>query len=173
MPHATPPEVIPNPTLADVFEVMTRAVFQAGVSWAQIANQWEAYGRAFDAFDVERVAAFGDADVERVLAEPGILRMRRKIAATIRNAQALGEVVREFGDFQAYLATFPDYTSRAKDLKKRFAFMGDMNVWYLLFRLHEPVPRFEPWVTTIPGEHPRMREMVELARSKGLSSEVD
>jgi Methyladenine glycosylase len=171
-PNASPiPEVVENPQLSDVFEVMTRAVFQAGVSWSQIANNWDAYRRAFDGFDVERVARFGEADTERVLAEPGILRMRRKVAATIANAAALRDLAREYGDFHRYVASFPDYGAIAKDVKKRFAFMGDMNVWYLLFRLGERVPRFETWVTTIPGDHPRMREMVDLARATGRSAE--
>lgn len=50
--------------------------------------------------------------------------------------------------------------------------MGDMNVWYFLFRVHEPVPQFEHWVKTIPGEHPRMQEMVEQARAAGASREL-
>jgi len=49
--------------------------------------------------------------------------------------------------------------------------MGEMNAWYFLFRIGEAVPTFEAWVTTIPGEHPRMREMVALARSQGRSRE--
>ena len=168
-----PPEVVENPTLSDVFEVVTRAVFQAGVSWAQIARSWDAYRRAFDDFNVERVAVFGEADAERVLAEPGVLRTRRKVDATIANALALREIARTYGDFHHYVVSFHDYPSLVKDVKKRFAFMGDMNVWYLLFRLGEPVPRFETWVTTIPGDHPRMREMVDLARATGRSRELD
>jgi len=50
--------------------------------------------------------------------------------------------------------------------------MGDMNVWYVLFRTGHAVPRFEEWVSTIPGDHPRMREMVELARATGRSREA-
>lgn len=166
------PEVVANPQLSDVFDVMTRAVFQAGVSWAQIAKNWDAYHRAFDGFDVNRVAQFGEADIERVLAEPGILRMRRKVAATIANAAALRDLASEYGDFHGYVTSFSDYGAIAKDVKKRFSFMGDMNVWYLLFRLGERVPRFESWVTTIPGDHPRMREMVERARATGRSAEA-
>ncbi|MDQ2872828.1 MAG: DNA-3-methyladenine glycosylase I [Candidatus Eremiobacteraeota bacterium] len=150
---------------------MTRAVFQAGVSWAQIAKHWNAYRRAFLDFDVALVARFGDAEIERVLGEPGILRMRRKIEGTIRNANALLALEREFGTFHDYTASFDAYAARAKDIKRRFAFMGDMNVWYLLFRSREPVPRFEEWVTTIPGTHPRMHEMVDLARKSGRSPE--
>lgn len=168
----TVPDVVDAPDASAVFAVITRAVFQAGVSWAQIAKHWNAYRRAFAEFDVSRVKAYSDIDAERVLEEPGILRMRRKVAATIKNANALADVIAEFGDFHGYVASLPDYAARVKDMKRRFSFMGDMNVWYVLFRLGEPVPQFESWVTTIPGEHPRMREMVARARAAGRSPEV-
>jgi hypothetical protein len=179
MPPATPPKldttvipefVDPHGT-SDYFAVMTRAVFQAGVSWAQIARHWNAYGRAFKDFDVVAVAAYDEIGVERVLAEPGILKMPRKVKATIANARAFLEVERDFGGVPAYIASFKDYASLARAFKKRFSFMGDMNVWYVLFRTHHAVPPFEAWVTTIPGDHPRMREMVELARATGRSPE--
>jgi hypothetical protein len=167
------PRVVVNPTAAQVLEIVTRAVFQAGVSWAQIANAWDAYRDAFAEFDPSRVASFDEIDVQRALERPGILRQPRKVRATIFNARALLAIEREFGGFHQYVANFADYAARAKDLKKRFAFLGDMNVWYVLFRCGEPVPRFEQWVTTIPGEHPRMREMVELARKDHTSPETD
>jgi hypothetical protein len=169
MPHI--PEVIEPSSLADYLEVMTRAVFQAGVRWSQISEHWAAYREAFSGFDPKIVGSFDDVDVARLLATPGILRMPRKIEATIRNARALLETDHEFGSFRRYLQSFASYPSLAKDLKRRFAFMGDMNAWYFLFRTGEPVPRFEQWVATIKGEHPRMREMVELARAAGRSSE--
>ena len=166
-------DVIERPGMNDVLEIMTRAVFQAGVKWSQIGDRWEAYRRAFDGFSVERVARYGEADMQRVLEEPGVLRMPRKVKATIVNAIALEAIASGFGGFREYVRSFPTYAARAKDLKKRFAFMGDMNVWYVLFRCGEPVPRFESWVTTIPGDHPRMREMVERARATGRSPETD
>lgn len=166
------PDVIDATSARDYLEVMTRAVFQAGVSWAQIARHWNAYPRAFAGFDPARVAAYDEIAIERVLAEPGILRMPRKIKATIQNAAALLEIDREFGSIDAYITSFGDYPSLAKSFKKRFAFMGDMNVWYVLFRTRHRVPRFESWVATIPGDHPRMREMVERARATGRSAEA-
>jgi 3-methyladenine DNA glycosylase Tag len=180
MPPVTPlefdtpviPEVIDPQGTRDYFAVMTRAVFQAGVSWAQIARHWNAYGRAFKGFDVPAVATYDEIGVERVLAEPGILKMPRKIRATIANAQALLAIEQEFGGMPAYIASFNDYASLVKAFKKRFSFMGDMNVWYVLFRTHHTVPSFEAWVTTIPGDHPRMHEMVELARATGRSPEL-
>jgi DNA-3-methyladenine glycosylase I len=165
------PGVVSPATLRDYLEVMTRAVFQAGVSWKQIADSWEAYGEAFAAFDPARVAAYDDVDVERVLATPGILRSPRKVRATIANAGALLATDRESEGIGGYLRAFASYPELAKDFKRRFSFMGDMNVWYVLFRTGNPVPRFEPWVRSVAGEHPRMREMVELARSKGQSPE--
>jgi 3-methyladenine DNA glycosylase Tag len=165
------PAVVEPGSLADYFEVMTRAVFQAGVSWRQIAEHWEAYRDAFASFDPVQVAAYDDVDVERVLATPGILRMPRKVRATIANAATLLATDREYAGLTTYLRSFDCYSRLAKDLKKRFAFMGDMNVWYFLFRVGEPVPRFEQWVQTIRGEHPRMREMVALARASGNSPE--
>jgi hypothetical protein len=82
------------------------------------------------------------------------------------------ELDRKRGGFANYLRSFADYATLTADVKKRFKFMGDMNVWYFLFRVHEPVPRFEHWVKTIPGEHPRMKEMVEKARAAGTSMEL-
>lgn len=167
----TIPEVIDPRSLADYFEVMTRAVFQAGVRWKQIAEQWDAYSMAFESFDPATVAAYDDVDVQRILATPGILRMRRKIHATIRNARAMLDADREHGGFARYLRSFESYAAMAKDFKARFSLMGDMNVWYFMFRVGEAVPRFETWLATIRGEHPRMREMVERARALGRSPE--
>jgi 3-methyladenine DNA glycosylase Tag len=168
---ATIPDVIEPASLADYLELMTRAVFQAGVRWKQIAEAWDAYRDAFVSFHPDRVAAFDEFDVERILATPGILRTPRKVHATIANARALLQTDRDHAGFANYLTSFDSYEALAKDFKKRFKFMGDMNVWYFLFRASRPVPRFESWVTTIPGEHPRMREMVEQARSQGRSPE--
>ena len=169
---ATIPAVIEPASLADYLELMTRAVFQAGVRWKQVAEPWDAYREAFASFDPDRVAAYDEIDVERVMATRGILRTPKKVHATIANAAALLQADRDHGGFANYLASFDSYEALAKDFKKRFKFMGDMNVWYFLFRASRPVPRFESWVTTIPGEHPRMREMVEPARSQGRSPEI-
>jgi 3-methyladenine DNA glycosylase Tag len=168
----TIPDVIVPAAPADYFEVITRAVFQAGVSWKQIAAHWDAYRTAFLAFDPALVAAYDDLDVERVLATPGVLRMPRKVRATIENAKALQAVEREFGGINVYLRSFDSYAALANDIKKRFTLMGDLNVWYFLFRVSERVPKFEAWVKTIRGDHPRMREMVERARSEGRSAEI-
>lgn len=171
------PDVITEPTLSDYLEVMARAVFQAGLSWASISKHWNEYRDAFDGFDPQKVARYTEGDVDRLMRADGVLHSGRKIRATIANAAAIIEVdalrrAQSDNGFQAYLKSFKDYAELAADFKKRFKFMGDMNVWYFLFRVHEPVPQFEHWVKTIPGDHPRMKEMVEKARSAGTSMEL-
>jgi hypothetical protein len=167
----TIPEVVLDPAPRDVLAVIARAVFQAGVSWAQIAKNWDAYERAFDGFDPQIVAAFGDVDVERVLSEPGILRMPRKVHAVIANARSLCDVLAAFGTFATYTDSFAEYDDLERDMRGRFSFLGEMNVWYVLFRCGRPVPHFDDWITTIKGDHPRMREMVALGRTQGRSRE--
>jgi len=82
------------------------------------------------------------------------------------------ELARAPGGFVGYLRSFPNYDALAVDIKRRFKFMGEMNVWYFLFRVREPVPKFEGWVKTIPGDHPRMKEMVDRARAAHSSTET-
>jgi Methyladenine glycosylase len=166
------PDVVVDAGLADYLEVMSRAVFQAGLSWASIGAHWQEYREAFDGFDPHKVARYTEGDVDRLMRTEGVLHSARKLRATISNAAAILEVDRSFGSVRSYLRSFDGYAALAADFKKRFKFMGDMNVWYFLFRVHEPVPRFEHWVNTIPGDHPRMKEMVEKARAAGTSMEL-
>jgi len=156
------PRVVANATLNDHLEIITRAVMQAGLSWAFIDARWEEY-RAFEQFDVRTVAAYGDADVDRLMHDDGIIHSRPKIEGTIRNARTLIELEREFGSIRAYQTSFADYDAIRKDTKKRFAFLGDLSTYYWLFRTGAPVPDLEEWMKTQERDHPRMREMVALA----------
>lgn len=72
-----------------LFEKLLLDGAQAGLSWITILRKRDAYRRAFDGFDPERIAAYGDDDVARLLADPGIVRNRQKVAAFIGNARAL------------------------------------------------------------------------------------
>jgi 3-methyladenine DNA glycosylase Tag len=160
------PEQIDANSIDDYLEVMTKAVFQAGVSWAMVENKWPAFRKAFAEFRAREVSQFTQADIERLSNDASILRSRNKIVATIRNAQAMVALEDEYGDFRKYLRAKPDYKALCKDLQKRFKYMGDMNCYYFLFRVKESVPEFEGWIQTIEGHHPRMREMVELGLKK-------
>jgi len=163
---AIPERVAPR-RLADYLAVLSRAVFQAGLSWAAIESKWDAYLSAFDNFDPVLVAAYGETDVERILANGGVVRTRKKIVATIDNARTMLALEREHGGFKKYLTSFDGYDALAADLVARFTFVGELSAYYFLFRVGEPVPRFETWEKSVPGDHPRMREMIALARTQG------
>jgi DNA-3-methyladenine glycosylase I len=173
--RATPPDQIPqriaDPTLDDHLAVLSRAIFQAGLSWAFIAAHWDAFVTAFDGFRIARVAAYGEADVERLLETDGIVHSRSKIEATIHNAQALLALEAEYGSIAGYVARFSAYDAVWADAKTRFKFLGDLNCYYWLFRTGLPVPPFEQWMKRHDKDHPRMREMVSLGRANGTSSE--
>jgi DNA-3-methyladenine glycosylase I len=73
----------------ELFEKLLLDGAQAGLAWITILRKRDGYRRAFEGFDPERIAAYGDADVERLLADPGIVRNKAKVAAFIGNARAL------------------------------------------------------------------------------------
>jgi 3-methyladenine DNA glycosylase Tag len=149
------------PSLADYLAVMSRAVFQAGVSWAQIDRQWTALCDAFHGFDPRKVAKYADKDVERIMRHPGILHSERKIRATIANAKSMLELDREHKGLRRYLRSRGSYAELTADLRKQFKYVGDISAYYFLFRVGETVPPFAKWIKTVEGDHPRIREMVK------------
>ncbi len=167
----TIPERVERPTSRDALATISRAVFQAGLSWKMIELKWNAYERLFDGFDPARVAAYGEADVARILDDGGVVRTRKKIVATIDNAQTLLALEREYGGFETYLSAFSDYAALDGDLRARFKFLGPLSVYYVVFRCGGRVPPFEQWERTVKGDHPRMREMIAHARANGWDGE--
>ena len=128
-----------------LFEFILLEGAQAGLSWSTILNKRENYRRAFDGFDAKMIARYGARKVAALLADPGIVRNRLKIAAAIGNARAFLAVQREFGSFDRYLWGFaggrpiqnawrtmgqvpartPESDAMSADLKQRgFKFVG-------------------------------------------------
>jgi DNA-3-methyladenine glycosylase I len=91
-----------------LFELLTLEGAQAGLSWETILKRREGYRRAFDGFDIERIAAYGEDDRARLLADAGIIRNRPKVSATIGNAQAALALVEETGSLDAYFWRWVD-----------------------------------------------------------------
>ena len=91
-----------------LFEFLVLEGAQAGLSWHLILKKRENYRRAFAQFDPQKVARFNQRKVRQLLANPGIVRNRLKIAAAIHNAKAFLEVQEEFGSFDAYIWRFVD-----------------------------------------------------------------
>ena len=132
------------------FEFITLEAAQAGLSWAVILNKREGYRRSFAEFDPVKVAEFTPADVERLVADAGIVRNRLKIEAAINNARRFLDVAAQHGSFCRYIwdfvdgepvrnawteiaqipATTPLSDKVAKDLKQKgFKFMGSIVIY--------------------------------------------
>ena len=128
-----------------LFEFLTLEAAQAGLSWYTVLRKRENYRLAFDHFDPEKVAAYGDRKIQQLLLNPGIIRNKAKIAAAINNARRFLEIQEKFGSFDVYIWKFVDgrpivneltgpadypTTSReseamSKDLRQRgFTFVG-------------------------------------------------
>ena len=128
-----------------LFEFLILEGAQAGLSWSTILNKRDRYREAFDRFDPQAIAAYDAAKIESLLQDPGIVRNRRKVEATITNARAFLTVKQEFGTFNRYIWGFvgglaiqnarvsieeipsesPESVAMSKALKKRgFKFVG-------------------------------------------------
>jgi DNA-3-methyladenine glycosylase I len=127
------------------FEFLILEGAQAGLSWETILKKRENYRRALDNFDPRKIAKYGQKKVDALLADPGIVRNKLKIVATVQNAKSFLDVQKEFGSFDAYIWAFvdgapkknawhalkempaetPESKAMSKDLLKRgFKFVG-------------------------------------------------
>jgi DNA-3-methyladenine glycosylase I len=141
---------VPSHDDVHLFEMLTLEGAQAGLSWSTILRKREGYRQAFGGFDPAVVARFGAKDVERLLADPGIVRNRLKVESTVNNAARVLEVQESVGSLDAYLWGFvggepvinrwrtmseiPAETELSKaiskDLKKRgFRFVGPTGIY--------------------------------------------
>ena len=135
------------------FEFVTLEGAQAGLSWETILRKRDSYRIAFDNFEPAVVAAYDDAKVQALLADPGIIRNRLKVASAITNAKAFLEVQRELGSFDAFIwgfvggspqvnarqsmdevpATTPESDALSKELRRRgFKFVGSTICYALM-----------------------------------------
>ena len=141
-PHHEAPERIVPKSLDDYLEVMTKAVFQSGLSWKVVSGKWAGFRDGFKGFEVAAVATMDEAEIDDLAANPAIVRNRRKVAATVHNAQRLIELSDEYGDIRKYLRSHGDFYALLKDVRKRFKYMGDTGTYYWLYVLGEEVPDY-------------------------------
>jgi DNA-3-methyladenine glycosylase I len=157
-----------------IYERITLEAFQAGLSWATILRKRPAFRKAFHDFDPDVVAGYGERDVERLLADPGIVRNRRKIDAAITNARAtvalradggLAELVWSFRPAETPAprtpedvpAKSPESTALSKALRRKgFAFVGPTT----MFALMEAIGMID---THLVGSHRRGSSGIWLA----------
>lgn len=109
-----------------LFERLALEIMQAGLSWETILRKRKAFNRAFDGFNPVKVAAYGNRDKKRLLADDGIIRNRLKIEAVIYNAQQVLDIKYNYGSFSKWLSAHHPQgkTAWVKLFKKQFKFMG-------------------------------------------------
>jgi 3-methyladenine DNA glycosylase Tag len=164
------PKRVRPKALADYLEVLTKSVFQSGISWAVIESKWDGFREAFKGFDPGWVAGLDPPDVDRLAEDTRIVRNRRKIEATVHNARVMLELDREHGGFRKYLRSHEGFDELVADLRKRFKFVGDLGAYYFLYVVGEDVPDHEEWMAAhgqgLRGRPPR-RAPAQAGRSSG------
>ena len=138
---------VPTHDDRELFELLVLESFQAGLSWECVLNKRERFRQVFDGFDPAVVAGYGEEKIERLMADPGIIRNRRKIQAAVKNAGVFLEIQREYGSFDRYLwgftggetvrewgcSTSPLSDALSRDLKHRgMSFVGSTVVYAYL-----------------------------------------
>ena len=142
--HQAPERIDPQ-LLGDYLEVMSKSVFQSGMSWRVIETKWAGIREAFHGFDAEKVASFGPDDIDRLAEDKRVIRNRRKLEAIVDNARSILDLERSHGSFREYLRSQGDFDSTVKDLRKKFKFLGDMGCYHFLYVVGEQVPSYEEW----------------------------
>ena len=139
-----PPRKRPDNDAA-YFEELTKAIFRSGFSWRVIRDKWPNFQQAFDHFDLARVAAYDERDIDRLLGDAGIVRNGRKIESSIHNARIVQTLVTQYGSFHAYLRSMDglEYAARRKALTKQFHHLGPTGVFVFLYSVDEDVPAWE------------------------------
>ena len=139
------PEKMKAQSLADYLEVMSKSVFQTGISWKVVEAKWPGIKDAFRGFDPVKVSRLTMAEIDALVQDKRVIRNRRKIEATVGNANRLLELDKQYGGFKKYLRSFGSYDELAKDLRKQFKFLGDMGIYFFLWVVGEEVPPWEEW----------------------------
>jgi 3-methyladenine DNA glycosylase Tag len=143
MPNMQPPEQIEPKSLDDYLDVMSKAVFQSGMSWRVIEAKWPTTREAFRGFDTEAVAMMGEPEIDALAQDTRVIRNRRKLAAVVGNAAKMLELGSEHGTFRDYLRSHADFDATVTSLRKEFKFLGDMGCYFFLYVVGEKVPSHE------------------------------
>lgn len=127
---------------ASYFENLTRCIFQAGLNWKVVTNKWPRFKTVFHDFDIPTVAAYSEAEVARLILDAGIIRNKKKIAATIYNAQQFAQIACYHGSFRLWLESLDkrdNYAVVVKHLIQQFNHVGTMTVHIFLHSVGEAI----------------------------------
>ena len=142
--YGAPPQITPK-RLGDYLEVMSKAVFQSGMSWQVVNKKWDGIRDAFRDFDAEAVARLGEREIDALTQDTRVIRNRRKIEAIIENANTMLALEAEHGGFRKYLRSHGGFEATVADLRKQFKFVGETGCYIFLYIVGEEVPPHDEW----------------------------
>ena len=138
MPAGPSEKIIPK-SLNDYLEIMSKSVFQSGMSWKVVENKWPGTREAFHGFDVQTVANFNELDIETLTKDTCVVRNYRKLVAIASNARKMLELDKEYGSFQKYLRSHGGFDETLNAIRKDFKFMGPTGIYVFLYVVGEEV----------------------------------
>src|SRR3990172_730360 len=117
------PKKIEPKGLGDYLEVMSKSVFQTGISWRVVESKWPGIRECFKGFDPWVIAGFTEPVIDQLTKDQRVIRNRRKIEAIISNATRMVELEKRYGGFKNYLRSHSSFEELIKDLRKQFKFL--------------------------------------------------
>ena len=138
MPAGPPEKIIPK-SLDDFLEIMSKSVFQSGMSWKVIESKWPGTKEAFQGFDIQAVANFNENDIDELTKDIRVVRNYRKLAAVVSNARRMLELDKAYGSFQKYLSSHGGFDETLNAIRKDFKFMGPTGIYVFLYIVGEDV----------------------------------
>ena len=142
------PQRIQPQSLSDYLDVMSKSVFQSGLSWRVVESKWPGTREAMQGFDPNIIAAFTEDDLDNLTEDTRLIRSRRKLSAVIHNAQRMLDLEREHGSFPKYLRSHGGFEATLADVKKQFKFLGNAGTFHFLWVVGEDVPDYQEWCQT-------------------------
>jgi DNA-3-methyladenine glycosylase I len=136
---AGPPDKITPKSLNDYLEIMSKSVFQSGMSWKVIENKWPSTREAMQGFDIHTIADFHEKDIEDLMQDTRVVRNFRKLNAIVYNAQQILELEKTHGSFQNYLRSHGSFDATLKAIRKDFKFMGPTGIYVFLYVVGEDI----------------------------------
>lgn len=137
------PEQVKIDSIDDYLMVMTKVVFQSGMSWSVVEAKMPRIIEAMDGLNVKKVADYDERDIERLTGDARVIRNQRKLVAIRDNARRILDLEKEFGTFKNYLRSQDNFDATLKMIRKDFKYMGPMGIFYFLYVVGEDVPDHE------------------------------
>ena len=138
-------------------DLMSRAIFSAGLNWRMVEKKWPHFRKAFRDFSPEKVAGLSERDIQALMQDSGIVRNEKKIRATVENARTILDLAKEYGSVKTYLAGFGKREGKLlEDLQYKFKHVGPATARVFLWSVGYPLsPTAEEkrWMKGHPEDH--------------------